>query len=151
MNTFLALFLNAGKGGIYIPTSAAISPPQWLLSYGIDLFVTFIGLTRLAGVPGVLLHIGKIEYRHLASIGAYITIISALTSTNLIKGDNMCSITQKKKKRHINGTVMDSASTFLEPLKLSEASCSTVNCPFKRYESLGARITQAHIFSSSAY
>lgn len=81
LNTFLAFFSLLTKAAFMIPVSAAISSSQWLyfLQYRpLCEFYPFDQASR--GAWGSLALLWKVKHRHLTSIGAFITIISTLTS-----------------------------------------------------------------------
>ncbi|OHF01925.1 hypothetical protein CORC01_02803 [Colletotrichum orchidophilum] len=171
LNTFLAFFTTLAKAAFMLPVSVAISQSQWswfLKDRPLHDLHLFDQASR--GPWGSVMLLKRIRYTHFVSLGAVLMVVSALTSPitqlainypvrdsvalreeakapavrNMTSDDDRMNAGSRRAL--VLATLSDSTG-FLEPIAPTGAFCSTGNCTFERYQSLGICVKTANITS----
>lgn len=169
LNTFLAFFATLAKAAFMIPVSAAIARAQWTWfrrERPLHDFHVFDQASR--GPWGSLALIWRVRGRQLVVLGALLTVVSVLTSPlsqlaisyplrDTVAEDEFAVVQAINDIRYPRDrvdlgarralmlvTVADSTD-FAEPIRPTNAFCSTGNCTFEAYHSLGVCMSMANI------
>ncbi|CAG9974908.1 unnamed protein product [Clonostachys byssicola] len=172
LNTLVAFLATISKAAILVPVSMALSQSQWgWFQQERPLYDFHVFDQASRGVWGSLLFLRRIHFQHFASIGAVLMVTSLLTSpiTQLsisypvrsvaVQGEANTGIIQSifysengmktdDVSRAINLAIsLDTDGHFSTPSGIKGASCSTGNCTFETYHSLGVCLKVANISS----
>ncbi|UQC81675.1 uncharacterized protein CLUP02_07161 [Colletotrichum lupini] len=169
LNTFLAFFTTLAKAAFMLPVSVAISQTQWswfLKDRPLHDLQLFDQASR--GPWGSVMLLKRIRYKHFVSLGALLMIVSALTSpvTQLAikypvrdsvalheeaKAAAVRNMTSDEDRMNLGArralvlATLSDSTDFMEPIAPAGAFCSTGNCTFDRYQSLGICMKTANI------
>ncbi|RYP69658.1 hypothetical protein DL769_005228 [Monosporascus sp. CRB-8-3] len=171
LNTFVAFFTTLGKAAFMFPVSMAISQTQWTWFHRERPLYDFHVFDQASrGAWGSLVLLWRIRFRHFVAPGAALMVLTFLTSplTQLAisypvrdvlaatEGAKVLAIRTINaptdrldtgtRKAMLLATVAD-ASDFLTPIEPLGAFCSTGNCTFDTYQSLGVCVKTANITS----
>lgn len=170
LNSFLAFFATLAKAAFMLPVSIAISQAQWgwfLRERPLYDFHIFDQASR--GTWGSLVLLWRIRCRHFVALGALLMICSTLTSpvTQLAIKYPMRDVAatggasswavrtissprdqiETATRKAVSMATLADSTEFLEPISPLGAFCSTGNCTFDRFESLGVCMKMANISS----
>ncbi|KXH32511.1 hypothetical protein CSIM01_11096 [Colletotrichum simmondsii] len=169
LNTFLAFFTTLAKAAFMLPVSVAISQTQWswfLKDRPLHDLQLFDQASR--GPWGSVMLLKRIRYKHFVSLGAFLMVVSALTSpvTQLAikypirdsvalreeaKAAAVRNMTSDEDRMNLGArralvlATLSDSTNFMEPIAPTGAFCSTGNCTFDRYQSLGICMKTANI------
>ncbi|KAK1671305.1 hypothetical protein BDP55DRAFT_560652 [Colletotrichum godetiae] len=169
LNTFLAFFTTLAKAAFLFPVSVAIGQTQWswfLKDRPLHDLHLFDQASR--GPWGSVMLLKRIRHKHFVSLGAFLMVISALTSpvTQLAikypvkdsvapreeaKAPALRNMTSEDDRMNIGSrhalilATLSDTTNFREPVAPTGAFCSTGNCTFERYQSLGVCVKTANI------
>ncbi|CAH0051211.1 unnamed protein product [Clonostachys solani] len=170
LNTLIALLVTVAKAAFMAPVSVAISQGQWgwfLQERPLYDFHVFDQASR--GPWGSLVFLKRIHVRHFTSIGAFLMVVSILSSpltqfaisypvrAVAVAGEANVGITRSIFASWYRldlviynaiyaATALDTTD-FSSPIEPQGASCSTGNCTFENYHSLGVCLKRANISS----
>ncbi|SPO04601.1 uncharacterized protein DNG_07286 [Cephalotrichum gorgonifer] len=171
LNTFLALSTMLSKAAVLVPVSIAISQVKWtwfLKERPLDDFSLLDQSSR--GPWGSLLLLWRVKFRHFVSLGALLMITGFLTSPVsqlairypvrdvIAPGETAtakaASAIAARGAGLRPGTVLalrmavsDDTTNYTMPIVPLGALCSTGNCTFDKYHSLGVCMKTTNITS----
>ncbi|CAG9940973.1 unnamed protein product [Clonostachys rosea f. rosea IK726] len=170
LNTLVAFLTISSKAALTVPVSVAISQAQWnWFQQERPLYDFHIFDQASRGAWGSLVFLKRIHFKHFASIGAFLMVVSLFTSpiTQLAISYPIRSIVVEgianvgtvplifftRESFHLSvmralvlSTALDT-DQFSTPIEPKGASCSTGNCTFDTYASLGVCLKTANISS----
>ncbi|GAW14077.1 hypothetical protein ANO14919_034690 [Xylariales sp. No.14919] len=171
LNTFVAFVTTIGKAAFMFPVPKAISQIQWAwFRRERPLYDIHVFDQASRGVMGSLVLLWRIRFRHFVVLGAVLMSLSFLTSpitqlaisypmrdvlaiTGEAKAPAIRTINAPKdrldiatRKAMLISTVED-GTNFLRPIEPLGTLCSTGNCTFEPYQSLGICMRRANITS----
>ncbi|GAP87529.1 putative DUF3176 domain protein [Rosellinia necatrix] len=171
LNTFVAFFTTLGKAAFMCVVPKAISQSQWTWFHsGRPLYDLHVFDQASRGAYGSLLLLYRLRFRHFAAVGALLMVFSFLTSpltqlaisyptrevaaaTGQAKALAIRTISAPRdrldlatRKAVLYAAVAD-GSHFSTPLEPLGTTCSTGNCTFNTYQSLGVCMKMANITS----
>ncbi|CAG9974764.1 unnamed protein product [Clonostachys byssicola] len=170
LNTLVAFLTMSSKAALTVPVSVAISQAQWnwfQQERPLYDFHTFDQASR--GAWGSLVFLKRIHFKHFASIGAFLMVVSLFTSpitqlaisypirSIVVEGSANVGIVPlilfTRDSFHLSvmralvlSTALDT-DRFSTPIEPKGASCSTGNCTFDTYASLGVCLKTTNISS----
>ncbi|KAK1505908.1 uncharacterized protein CCOS01_16598 [Colletotrichum costaricense] len=171
LNTVIALFTTLAKGAFMLPVSTALSQSKftWFLkSRPLHDFHVFDQASR--GWSGSMKMLFRVRFKHTVALGAILMIVSILSSPvtqlaiNYRQRDDPApgesariftideiSLDERRLRRvareaSVKATMPDTAS-FEVPAPPQKSVCSTGNCDFEPYQSLGVCVDIANITS----
>ncbi|KAK6212227.1 hypothetical protein QIS74_10181 [Colletotrichum tabaci] len=171
LNTFLAFFTTLSKAAFMLPVSVAISQSQWgWLRKNRPLYDLHVFDQASRGPWGSIMLLWRIRHRHFVTLGAFLMIVSAVTSpitqlaisypvrNTVARGEEARApavhtivspadrMDIASRRALVMATLSDSTG-FRESISPVGAFCSTGNCTFDSYQSLGICMKTANITS----
>ncbi|KAF6795338.1 hypothetical protein CSOJ01_13495 [Colletotrichum sojae] len=176
LNSFLALFTTMSKAAFMIPVSVAISQTQWawISKRPRPLYDVHVIDQASRGTWGSLVLLWRFRFQHVAVLGALLFAFSAFTSpvTQLaisypmrdiaVAGEATAQVVREvrspRDRLNMAGreavflALFSDYTNFMEPFPYSTVAagsvfCSTGNCTFDQYGSLGICMKTANISS----
>jgi hypothetical protein len=171
LNTFLAFFTTLARAAFMFPVSIAISQTQWTWFLRERPLYDFHVLDQSSRGPwGSLVLLWRVRFKHIISLGAFLTVVSILTSPIsqlairypvrdvVVLGEEA---TTKAVRSIVSprddvspGTAkalaianVEDATNYTSPVSPRGALCSTGNCTFDPFQSLGMCVKLANITS----
>ncbi|KAF6826482.1 hypothetical protein CMUS01_09425 [Colletotrichum musicola] len=176
LNSFLALATTMSKASFMIPVSVAISQTQWawISKKSRPLYDVHVIDQASRGTWGSLVLLWRFRFQHVAVLGSLLFAFSAFTSpvTQLaisypmrdiaVTGEATAQVVREVRspedrlkmagRQAVYQALFADHAGFMEPFPYSTVAsgavfCSTGNCTFDRYDSLGICMKTANISS----
>ncbi|TDZ53612.1 hypothetical protein CTRI78_v006863 [Colletotrichum trifolii] len=174
LNTFLAFCTAICKASLMIPVCLAISQTQWTWFQKERPLYDFHIIDQASrGSWGSMLLIWRFGFRHLITLGAFLTVASVVTTPltqlaisyptrNVVLPEEeartwaLLELSGRIGRNNLNGaahravlatTAAADDTNFTEPTPTTGAICSTGDCTFETYKSLGVCLKIANITS----
>jgi len=171
LNTFLALSTTLSKAAFMVPVSIAISQAKWTWFLEERPLHDFSILDQSSrGVWGSLILLWRVRFRHFIALGALLTIAGILTSPVsqlairypvrdvVALGEEATARTTWRMKAQGDGlslattlamrlALAEDTTNFMTPISPRATVCSTGNCTFDQYPSLGVCMKTTNITS----
>ncbi|KAI8686673.1 hypothetical protein NCS56_00327800 [Fusarium sp. Ph1] len=170
LNSFVAFFTTLTKATFMLPVSTAISQIKWSWFLQDRPIYDFHILDQASrGIRGSFMLLWRAHFKNFISLGAFVVIASTLTSpvTQLainystrdreVPGDAYARAIRKIEtptdglslatSKAVQLAIASDNSLFNNPMPPLETFCSTGNCTFDKYHTLGVCVKMANISS----